>query len=230
MTSVLISLLLWILEQGAPNRIAERNRLKQEAERAFIARNYALAATLYRRLAESTLFPEPAVLFNQAQASFALNDTALARAQYARLTRTANPDMAASALSQLGVLACRAGDTAQALNCYRQALRVVSTHANAQYNFELLSKTWSPSRPNRTDPVAPKTTVTRTSAPKPLATSRALRSDRREDVLKKLGRYDLSPEKAQMLLDAMRAEEIQYIQQRRRTGASADESGMKQTW
>lgn len=230
MTSVLISFLLWILQQGAPNRIAERNRLKQEAERAYVIRDFSLAATLYRRLAESALIPEPAVLFNQAQASFVLNDTLRARTLYARLTRISDPATAAAALSQLGVLACRAGDTTQALDYFQRALRVAPAHATSRYNFELLSKTRSSARPNRPEPGTPKTAEARANAPKSPIAPRALRSDRREDVLKKLGRHDLSPEKAQMLLDAMRAEEIQYIQQRRRTGAPGDESGMTQTW
>lgn len=229
MPSLLISLLLWLLQQGAPNRIAERNRLEQEAERAFGSREYALAASLYRQLAETALLPEPAVLFNQAQAYFAANDTLRARALYLRLTQASEPGMAASALAQLGVLACRSGDSALALDYFRRAVRLVPEHPSAAYNFELLSKLRPGSRSARPRPEAAKT-ASPPKAPQPPAGGRVQPSSRREDVLSRLNRYNLSPEKARMLLDAMRAEEIQYIQQRRHPDEPGAERNVQPTW
>lgn len=231
MTSLLISFILWLFKQGAPNQIAERNRLKLDAERAFISRDYALAATFYRRLTESALIPEPMVLFNQAQAHFVLNDTLRARALYSRLTRVSDLNMAASALVQLGVLACRTGDSTQAIAYFERALRILPSHQPARYNFELLRKIQSPAGTSRRHPLAQKagTPQPETPRPQPSSSARALPTDKREDVLKKLERYELTEQKARMLLDAMRTEEIQYIQQRRRNGP-AGEANLKQTW
>lgn len=233
MTSLLISLVVWVLSQGAPNRISERNRLKMEAERAFARRDYATAALLYQRLAELALIPEPAVLFDQAQAYFVLGDTARARRQYARLVRTADKPMAAAALSQLGTLACRGGDSTQALRYFRQALEVLPSYEAARYNYELVRKTMptTPSKQNRmaSAPSQPEPSRNQPPAPQPSRGNQALASEKREDFLQQLRRYDLTQEKARMLLDAMRAEEIQYIQQRSRaTGGEGVE--MTQTW
>jgi tetratricopeptide (TPR) repeat protein len=234
MTSLLISLIVWMLSQGAPNRIAERNQLKAEAERAFRQRKYAVAAALYRRLAESALIPEPAVLFNQAHAFFALGDTAQARRQYARLARVGDKPMAAAALSQLGVLACQSRDSLAALAYFRQALRVLPTYETARYNYELVRKSMPPEaakppRPPRASP-QPSPAQHHPPAPQPQAGRDVLPSEKRQDVLRKLSRYNLTAEKAQMLLDAMRAEEAQYIQQRRRSAPVEEREGMKQTW
>lgn len=228
MPSLLISLLLWLLQQGAPNRIAERNRLKQEADRTFGNHEYALAASLYRQLAETALLPEPAVLFNQAQAYFAASDTLRARPLYLRLTEASDPGMAASALTQLGVLACQSGDSALALEYFRRAVRLVPDHTGAAYNFELLSKMRPPPRPPRPRPEAAKTASP--PPPQPRTGGQVQASTRRDDLLSRLNRYNLSPEKARMLLDAMRAEEIQYIQQRRRSAEPGDERRAQPTW
>ncbi len=233
MTSLLISLVVWVLSQGAPNRISERNRLKMEAERAFGERRYATAAALYQHLAESAWIPEPAVLFDQAQACFVLGDTARARQQYNRLVRTPDKPMAAAALSQLGVLACRRGDSTEALTYFRQALEVLPSYELARYNYELVRKTMppTPSKKPRLAPAPGQSEPTRNQppSPQPSRENRALASEKREDFLRKLRQYDLTQEKARMLLDAMRAEEIQYIQQRSRaTGDTGIE--MTQTW
>jgi tetratricopeptide (TPR) repeat protein len=231
MISLLISMLLWILKQGAPNQIAERNRLKTDAQRAFAARDYALAAQLYRQLTESALIPEPTVLFNQAQAYFALNDTLHARALYTRLARSDEPGMAATALAQLGVLTCRSGDSTQALTYFEQAIRIVPTYEMARFNYELLRKL----NPNTNTPpsaVSPQTASQRStfSRSQPSSSAPTVLTEKRTDLLKRLERYQLNEQKARMLLDAMRAEEIQYIQQRRFGASVSQENPMKQTW
>ena len=228
MTSLLISIVLWILRQGAPNQIAERNRLKIEAGRAFAEGDYALAASLYRRLSQSALLPESAVLFNEAQACFALNDTSRARALYIRLTRVDDVRTAASALSQLGVLACRSGDSTLALVYFERALRTLSTHESARYNYELLRKIL-PSDASPRQRVVGNATRRRPESAQPSASTTALPTQRRRDVLKKLEGHQLTEQKARMLLDAMRAEEIQYIQQRR-YGAPPEAESKQQTW
>lgn len=230
MTSLLISIIFWILQQGAPNQISERNRLKADAERAFASRNYALAASLYQRLAQSALLPESAVLFNEAQSRYALNDTLRARKLYSRLTRADEPVTAATALSQLGVLTCRSGDSARALGYFELALRILPTYEPARYNYELLCK----SQPHRTKlrpAVVRLSAERRPEPPRPQLSSRtALPSEKRDDVLEKLEHHQLTEQKARMLLDAMRAEEIQYIQQRRPSRRSNEKSQLKETW
>jgi len=231
MTSLLISILLWVLQQGAPNRIAERNRLKADAGRAFAVGDYALAARLYQRLAESALIPEPGVLFNQAQAYFALNDTPRARTLYERLARLEDPAMAATSLTQLGVLACRGGDSALALLRFERALWVLPRHESARFNYELLRKL-RPLPVASPRPDAQKTAGQRPEPPRfqPGSPTPPVPTEKREDVLKKLERYQLTEQKARMLLDAMRAEEIQYIQQRRLGDRASAESALSQTW
>lgn len=232
MISLLVSLMLWILQQGPPDQITARNRLKQQAEAAFLARDYALAAALYRRLTETALLTEPALLFNQAQAYFALNDTLRARELYTRLVRVDDPRMAATALSQLGVLAGWNRDTTLALSYFTRALRLLPSYEPARYNYELLRKLQpTPRKEAARQPGAAAEAARPQSPPAPhlRATTQPTPSARREDVLKKLERYNLTAEKAQMLLDAMRAGELDYIRQRR-LGTAQEETTSKQTW
>ncbi|MCY7349206.1 MAG: tetratricopeptide repeat protein [Cytophagaceae bacterium] len=227
MTSLLISIILWVLSQGSPNQIAERNRIKLEAERAFARRDYALSAVLYRQLTETKLVPEPGALFNLAHAYFALGDTARARKQYARLARIRQPEIAAVALSQLGVLTCRRGDSTGALAYFRRALEVLPGYEPARYNYELLVK-------HQSTPTMPRTSTApppKKSAASPVDIPRnppvSIASDQRVDFLEKLRQYDLTEEKARMILEVMRSGEIQYIQQRTHTAGGIQ---MKQTW
>ncbi len=223
MTSLIISIVLWLISQGSPDRIAERNRLKQQAEQAFLERDFARAAAFYRQLSESAIIPESGVLFNLAQAYFSLGNNQLARVQYQRLARTPDPAMAAAALSQLGVLACQSGDSTAALTFFRRSLEVSPGYETARYNYELLRKIRPvvvPPPPSRKAPKA-------SSTPPPPVSGQSLPTETRQDFLNRLRRYDLSEEKARMLLDAMRASEIQYLQQRSHRGEGVE---MKQTW
>lgn len=222
MTSLIISIVLWLIGQGSPNRIAERNRLKQQAQQAFMERDFVRSAALYRRLSESAIIPESGVLFNLAQAYFALGNVPLARVQYERLSRTSDQGVAAASLSQLGVLACHSGDSTAALTFFRRALEVSPGYEAARYNYELLRKIRPAAVPPPSRP-SPKASTT----PPPSVSAQALPTETREDFLNRLRRYDLSEEKARMLLDAMRASEIQYIQQRSHRGEGIE---MKQTW
>ena len=229
MTSFLISMILWVLTQGSPRRIAERNQTKLLAERAFAQRDYAAAAALYRQLMASKLVPEPGVLFNLAHAYFALGDTARARRQYARLTRNDNPGIAAVSLSQLGVLTCRSGDSTTAMRYFRRALEVSPDYEPARYNYELLSH-FQPRPPS--SPLGTANSPPVKKAPLPPSTvpgtpQEVVASNQRVDFLKKLSQYDLTEEKARMILEVMRSGEIQYIQQRTHSVGKPD---MKQTW
>ncbi|MBC7891812.1 MAG: tetratricopeptide repeat protein [Sphingobacteriaceae bacterium] len=223
MTSLIISIVLWLISQGSPNRIAERNRLKQQAEQAFLERDFTRSAAFYRRLSESAIIPESGVMFNLAQAYFSLGNAQQARVQYERLTRVSDPGMAASALSQLGVLACQSGDSTAALGFFRRSLEVSPGYETARYNYELLRKNRPATAPPPTSRESPKAS----SVSPPPVSGQAMPTETHQDFLNRLRRYDLSEEKARMLLDAMRASEIQYIQQRSYRGEGVE---MKQTW
>lgn len=215
MTSLLFHFLLWLINQGSPQQIPERNRAKEAAAQAFRQGRYRSAAQTYEQLSRTTFFPEVEVLLNLAHAYFLLNDTASAQRHYARLFRAGNPRLASTAWAQSALLRVRSRDTAQALIHLRQALTLDPDNAPARYNYELLRYRFRP-RPEVPRPETSPPPPRPNQNPPPRTSQQVLPSERREQTLDRLRRYSLTEAQAQQLLDALNATELQYIQQQRR--------------
>lgn len=216
MTSLLLSFLLWLINQGSPEQIPERNQAKQSARDAFRRGAYRQAAQTYEALSQTRFFPELPVLLNLAHCYFLLRDTTRAEQTYARLLRVPDSRVASTAWAQTGLLQTQRGDTAVALTSLRQALALFPDNEVARYNYELLRLRYRP----RATPPPPRPDAPPRTAPPP-EQREVEQSEQRRQTLERLRRYDLSEEQAQQLLDALNATELQYIQQQRRPAAGA---------
>lgn len=136
------------------------------------------------------------------------------------------------------MIACQKGDSANALAMFKKALIVKPENDLARFNYELLKKKYN-QNDNQTNSAPDKSENNREqhkkSPEKPEQEQsehrnkqEVLKNDVQRDMLKTLKDYNLTPEKARMILDAMKNSEVQYIQQRQKTVNKGTD--IKQKW
>lgn len=228
MTYLILSVLLWLYDNRSFDKISHDNIARIEGLKAYQAGNYQRAAEHYGALVNSTLFVEPSARLNLAHSYFQLRQYAQAQKQYRLVAQVPNSGLAAVAEAQLGVIAVMRGDSANALALFRKALTTVPALEAAQFNYELIKKTYS-GKPNPASARQPK--------PKPRLTQQETevvleagrekgteleQGDNKTELLRRLRSLNLSEEQALSILNAMQEAEVQYINQRKRASKSAN--------
>ncbi|GHB78736.1 hypothetical protein [Persicitalea jodogahamensis] len=208
--------MLWIWDNRSFNTVDQSNRDKMEAERAYEAKNYPEAASLYRKITYGSIFSEPASRLYLAHTYFHLDSLDLAEREYKLLTHVSNASIASVAETQLGLLACRAGDSVSALNHLKTALRLDPLNQTARYDYQILKTVFSGKVPDA--PTAPPPAVPSPSPPPSTTIEQQTveLAEKREELLERLRRLNMSEEQARSILDAMKSNEAQYIYQLRR--------------
>jgi tetratricopeptide (TPR) repeat protein len=224
--SLLFSILLWIWDNRSFDTISRSNRAKIEAKEAYQDKNYERALESYQSIANSSLFAEPEARLNLAHSYFQLKQLKNAERYYLRLSKVKNPFLASRAFNQLGVIETMNKDTLAALQFFRESLRQNPENHKAQYNFELLKKRFKgkettkiPKNTPKKEELAPK------PAPPEQISQEAQKTEEKKNLLNKLKNLSMSEAQAMMVLDALKASEIQYLQQQRhRSSAKNDDS------
>lgn len=216
MSVLLLSLLLWIWDNRSFNAISRGNDAKIEGERAYQNTNYFGAAAAYREVLAASLFAEPEARLNLAHSYFKLNQLQNAQELYGRLALVKNSKIAAQAQMQLGVIYATQKDTLKALNALKKSLMINADNRLAAYNYELLKKQYSG---KITEPAAKKPQEQEKPAPKPTNPQEALeaqKSEEKKQILTRLEAMKMTEAQALLILDALKAAEMQYLQQQKR--------------
>jgi len=221
--SLLFSLLLWIWDNRSFDTISRSNRAKVEGQEAYQEKNYERALEAYQNVSSASLFAEPESRLNLAHTYFQLKQLRNAQKYYAKLAHVTNPFLASRALNQLGVIETIEKDTAQALLYFRQSLRLNPDNEKAQYNYELLKRQFHGKEKTQKSASQPQ----KTNAPQPKATpseQEAKQTEDRKQLLNKLKNLKMTEEQAMMILESMKASEMQYLQQKRQRTTPTDDS------
>lgn len=218
------------MNYGSSEKVSQRNRAKMEAENAYHKHDYQLSASYYKQILGSTLFADPAVKVNLGHSYFQLKDYKNAQIYYSKLIKIKNPTIVSEAYIQLGWLAYRQKKITDALQAFKKALENNPDNELARYNYELLKKRHPQSNtPPENTPPTTETAPAQQQAVQQITKPAELEENmRKQDILNKLQSFDLSQEKAGMILDAMKNREGQYIQQYKRNAQGGEK--MKQTW
>ncbi|MGA0555285.1 tetratricopeptide repeat protein [Larkinella sp. VNQ87] len=228
MTYLILSVLLWLYDNRSFQKISHDNVARIEGLRAYETGNYKKAAEHYVALVNSTLFVEPSARLNLAHSYFQLRQYAEAQRHYRLVAQVDQPGLAATAELQLGVIAVMQGDSAAALTLFRKALNTVPGFEPAQINYELIRKTYS-GKPRTNSTPTPKPRLRQQQ----IETEVALESgqekgteleqgDNKDELLRRLRSLNLSEEQALAILNAMQANEVQYIHQRKQASTAKD--------
>ncbi len=122
------------------NDIATVNKLKREAETAYLSGNYAKAAEAYTMLTDSLGVMDDKILLNLGHSLFQKGDSLQAFSQYQRLISSPDKTLRSTALNQMGVLSNNPQERSSALNFFKEALKANPANAEARYNYQLLKK------------------------------------------------------------------------------------------
>jgi tetratricopeptide (TPR) repeat protein len=229
--SLLFSLLLWIWDNRSFDTISRSNRAKIEGQEAYLEKDYDKALTAYRNISNASLFAEPEARLNLAHTYFQLKQLQNARRYYTRLANVKNNELLSSrAYNQLGIIATLDKDTLAALGCLKESLRRNPDNQKAQYNYELLKKTFSGKEDAaRSKPTPQKSEQAPSSATQPKTPQEVQKTEQKKNLLTQLQNMKMSEAQAMMILDALKASEIQYLQQQKHR-SSAPNDGSKGKW
>ena len=135
----LILLLLGIFDGF--NRIAKTNRLKNEAQKAFLNQEYDVAVARYTYLIDSMKIGDEAMLINLANAMYRNDSINKAGERYNQVLSIAtNKVIIGAAQNQSGYILAREQKYDEAIQHFEDALRADPDNEEARYNYELLMK------------------------------------------------------------------------------------------
>ncbi|MFL5729169.1 MAG: tetratricopeptide repeat protein [Cytophagaceae bacterium] len=120
--------------------IADVNRLKNEAERAYASKQYKTAAEKYTILIRTYNSKDERIRMNLAHSWYLLHDSVNAEFHYKKLSQSANLKLNSVSNQQLGMLSASHKEYQQALQYFRLALKADPGNESARYNYELISK------------------------------------------------------------------------------------------
>jgi tetratricopeptide (TPR) repeat protein len=224
------------------NKITEINNLKSAAEEAYQSDNYYLAQRNYYHLVTTYKVKDDKVLLNLANSCFHNGFLKQAFVFYSLLKEKSGHEIHSIALTQMGVIASAEGKFNKSLEYFKKALTLNPKNEEARYNFELLKK-YSMAHSKKTKASNTAKNGEKKSDGKegsslkiqPGAANGAdnnsnKNTDNHKDAnngekltLQKFEEIKLNLEKAKEIMDMMDKQEIQYIQQLKKSGAHRPE-------
>ncbi|MCS6967864.1 MAG: hypothetical protein RMJ44_04460 [Cytophagales bacterium] len=144
MVKVLVAMAwLWgLLAQNDIGDIAAINRLKREAEIAFHNKFWNTAIDKYRTLIDRYQVKEPAVFLNLAHAYFQIADYEMALQYYEQAARIEDRQIQTIAFQQAAIIKAQKGEMEEALKYLRRSLRAAPTNQAARHNYEVVYALW----------------------------------------------------------------------------------------
>jgi tetratricopeptide (TPR) repeat protein len=212
-------IILLFLNIRSLTNVSERNLLKNEASQAFFQKKYALAAEKYQMLSNISFNLEPEARLNLAHSYFQTSDTTQALNEYRKLLRISDEQISATALIQIGVIDTMLGDSAIAVELFKEALQKNPENKTARYNYELLRKKL-PRKPPKNN----QNNNNQTQEENQNNGGETEKSDEKRDELNTQTPEKMSKEKALQILDAMKTNELQYSQQKIKSKKKKDKN------
>lgn len=214
--------------------IADINSAKEEAKREFLAQKYEQALSHYLYLINQLKVDNEEVFLNLAHTYYNQERFEPAQKYYNRISKSENPIYQSKAFNQLGIIACQNQDFENALAAFRSAIEAYRQNYEARYNYELVKNmlekypemnTPKPQNSKETPKPQENKPQSEPSADTnekklPQNTSKPSKADKDGETTEgkqlqpqKLEALKMNREKAENLLNALRNQEVQYIQQ-----------------
>jgi tetratricopeptide (TPR) repeat protein len=222
---------LLMLSKTPFGNIDRSNRLLKEAESAYLQKNYIVALVKYRHLYHALHLKDKHIQLNLAHCYFVIKDTAQAKKHYLPFAEDNSVSIRAIACQQLGVLAYRQQQYAAALSYFKQALQAAPANDTIRYNYELAKRLEKMAQKTESEKTNELNQIPEKMPPPPMQIPEVLAQDTEPEskeqeakaIQERLKRINLSRQKAEMILEAMKNNEIQYIQQKKHSSQSNGE-------
>ncbi|MCE7044686.1 hypothetical protein [Dyadobacter sp. CY312] len=220
MTSLILYVLLWLMDNRNFDSITKANERKAGAEKSYENKQYLRAAELYHQITYGSLFSEPAARLNMAHSYFLAGKYNLALQQYRLLRRVDDKRIASAANQQIALIKVNQKDTASALTSLKEALQIEPGNDVARHNFIILKNKYSGLELMPAQKAVKKKTEQLASTQTPPvnkpANTEVEENVKRDQLLQSLKAMNMSEDQARAILDAMKSNESQYIYQLRR--------------
>lgn len=119
---------------------SKANKAKQQAEEAFISKEYATAIHKYKYLLDTLKIKDEKAQLNLAHAYMRNADYVNASNSYSESTKAIDASIRSIAHQQLGIIKSEKGSKEEAMASFKNALRANPNNKEARYNYELLLK------------------------------------------------------------------------------------------
>ncbi len=225
-------ILILMTIHGDINKIAEINRLKKEAARDYLNKDYKDAAVKYQTLVDSLGQEDDELHMKLSHCNFHLGDTTRAISNYKQLTQSDQKPLQSVAWQQLGILNAQARNFSEAENDFVNSLRANPDNDEARYNYELLKKKIrnqqkkeQGQQQNGQKDKQKQQNQNPQQADKQNQAQKDKTNQKGQELNNDQFKMDkISRQKAQMILDAMRNTEEQYLQQLKRKSTKKPDS------
>lgn len=226
--------------------VSEVNHLKNEGKKAYKNNDFTLAVYCYSRLEEDFKLRNENIYLNLAHSYFNNRDAEKSSRQYIKVIQSDFPTLSHSiAYNQLGCIAFYEQDLQGALDYFKNALTLNRQNEAIRYNYELTKK-WmfrlglKPNKEKRNkkdNKSGSKEKETKSDEEKSgMETTKKVgkgeEQKKEEPVIqpKKLEAIKLTREKAENILNALKNQEIQYLQQARKNKIQPSNHTQKPDW
>lgn len=225
-------------------KISASNRLLKEAEMDYKEGNYGKALLKYKYLLQKSNYQHVHLKLNLAHCYFFTGNYKEAKTYYQFIENSKNYKLQSIAFQQLGIIAYQNKQAKESLKYFKKALIANPFNEKARYNYELVikqlatnsnlenKKTKQPKTPEENKqpenlPPPPEESEDKNNGNKEPPQEEENQSATKEKTVKeRLQKINMSEEKAKMLLDAMKNNEMQYIQQRKRKASQKNENDL----
>jgi alpha-galactosidase/6-phospho-beta-glucosidase family protein len=229
--TILLCLVLWIGGDKPSSldvhRVARINAAKKQAETLYNDKAYSEAFQAYRMLTDSFKIQEQSVWLNMGHAAFMAGKLKESEPAYQQALKGQNTFLKSVAAQQLGLASLAANDKDKAIARFKEALLFNPTNEVARYNYELALKQKKKEEQNKPKPKENeqedkkedqkedqgKKNQENKKQKEEKPQDQPGEEEKEKDAPQPFKEIKISEEKAKALLEAMKNNEKQYLQQ-----------------
>ena len=209
MKTILI-LLIVNLSSYFENNISKINEFKKKAEKNFNEKKYNLAIDNYKYLIDSMNLNDDNVMLNLSHSYLLNGDTVNAINGYNSLINSKENKIKSIAYQQLGVISNKYQKLKESSELFKNSIKSNPKNIDSKFNYELVMKKIKEKEENQKEQQNK---------------NQENQKEQQSSIEKKLREINISKEKAEMILEALKNNEVQYLQQlKRKTSKKVDKS------
>ena len=214
---IIITLLIINLFTNFDKNISKINEIKKEAKRNFSEKKYDQAIDKYKYLIDSMNLNDDNVMLNLSHSYLLNGDTLNAIDGYNSLTESKKGNIKSIAYQQLGVISDKYQKLKESSELFKNSIKSNPENIESKYNYELVMKKIKEQQ-NQENKEQQKQENKEQQ-------KQENKEQQNQTIEEKLKEINISKEKAEMILEALKNNEIQYLQQlKRKTSKKVDKS------
>ena len=212
MILIYLKLIFWVIQFGSPQEVVRRNNAKIRALASSDKKVFKLAALNYNQVLKTSLINVAEVNLNIANCYVALNENTIVYPYAIALSKVEDLTLQTRANAILASLALRERDTLLTLSELKKNLVLNPQDQIASYNFELLSKISNQHfRSKKSAKSSPKKNIKNQNS---VSENQILQKNNKQETELIVDKSkNISDQGALNLLNAMKKNEVQFIQQ-----------------